>query len=191
MPRNSRIEQVTQAFAVQISVPIFVRFLEELGDISAELLRAGTSQNSHTNSSSGLSSSSSSSLSSSASSSSSSSSSFSSSDNDQSSLESSEDEMENTDTDEENDENQQALLQIMQWVCTNRYWTIREPIFRPFSILDNRLNEKYHQPDLFRKAARMSPESFDVYGNGMSLPDWAGIRYGTVDFITRKLSSSY
>lgn len=70
--------------------------------------------------------------------------------------------MEDTDTDEENDENQQALLQIMQWVCTYRYWTIREPIFRPSSILDNRLNEKYHQPDLFRKAARMSPESFDA-----------------------------
>ena len=48
----------------------------------------------------------------------------------------------------------------MQWVCTNRYWTIQEPIFRLSSILDNRLNKKYHQPDLFWKAAQMSPESF-------------------------------
>lgn len=113
----------------------------------------------------------------------------------------------------------------MQWVCTNRYWTIREPIFRPSSILDNRLNEKYHQSDLFWKAAQMSPESFDAlvselegadvfhnqsnnaqmsverqvlmalkrfgaYENVMSLhdvADWAGIRYGTVDLITRRV----
>lgn len=53
MPRKSRIEQVTQAFAVPISAPIFVRFLEELGDISAGLLGFGTgaNQESHTNSS--------------------------------------------------------------------------------------------------------------------------------------------
>lgn len=113
----------------------------------------------------------------------------------------------------------------MQWVCTNRYWTIREPIFRPSSILDNRLNEKYHQSDLFWKAAQMSPESFDAlvselegadvfhnqsnnaqmsverqvlialkrfgaYENDMSLhdvADWARIRYGTVDLITRRV----
>ena len=42
MPRNSRIEQVTQAFAVQISASIFVRFLEKLGDISARSLGVGT-----------------------------------------------------------------------------------------------------------------------------------------------------
>ena len=101
MPRNSRIEQVTQAFAIQISAPIFVRFLEKLGDISTRSLkvRTGASQESHTNPNSG----------------SSSSSSYS----DQSSQESSEDKIKDMDTDEENYENQQALLQIMQWVCTN------------------------------------------------------------------------
>ena len=106
MPRNSRIEQVTQAFAVQISALIFVRFLEKLGDISTGSLevRTGASQESYTNPSLG----------------SSSSSSYS----DQSSQESSEDEIEDMDIDEKNHENQQALLQIMQWVCTNQYWTI-------------------------------------------------------------------
>ncbi len=50
----------------------------------------------------------------------------------------------------------------MQWVCTNCYWAIRELIFCPSSVLDNRLNKKYHQPNLFRKAARMSSASFDA-----------------------------
>ena len=159
MPRHSRIEQVTQAFAVQISAPIFVRFLEEFGDISTRSeirVRTGSSLGSYTNSS----------LSSSSSSSSSSSGSG------DSSVESNshnEEEIEETDEEEDNqkgeddmiDEHQQSLLQVMQWVSTNRYWAIREPIFRPSSVLDNRLNEKYHQPDLFRKAAQMSLASFD------------------------------
>ena len=43
MPQNSRIEQVTQAFAIQISASIFVRFLEKLEDISGGSLGVGTS----------------------------------------------------------------------------------------------------------------------------------------------------
>lgn len=122
MPRHSRIEQVTQAFAVQISAPIFVRFLEEFGDISTRLeirVRSGSSLGSYTNSS----------LSSSSSSSSSSSGSG------DSSVESNshnEEEIEETDEEEDNqegeddmiDKHQQSLLQVMQWVCTNRYWAI-------------------------------------------------------------------
>lgn len=125
MPRYSRIEQVTQAFAVQISAPIFVRFLEEFGDIStgSEIrVRTGSSLGSYTNSS----------LSSSFSSSSSSSGSG------ESSVELNlhdEEEIEETDEEDDDqegeddmiDEHQQSLLQIMQWVCTNRYWAIREP----------------------------------------------------------------
>lgn len=58
MPRHSRIEQVTQTFAVQISAPILVRFLEEFGDVStgSEIkVRTGSSLGSYTNSSLSLS----------------------------------------------------------------------------------------------------------------------------------------
>ena len=160
MPRHSRIEQVTQAFAVQIPAPIFVRFLKEFGDIStgSEIrVRTGSSLGSYTNSS--LSSSSSSSSSSSGS-----------GDSSVKSNSRNEEEIEETDEEEDDqegeddmiDEHQQSLLQIMQLMCTNQYWAIREPIFRPSSVLDNRFNKKYHQPDLFRKAARMSQASFDA-----------------------------
>lgn len=37
MPQHSRIKQVIQAFAVQISALIFMRFLEEFGNISIRL----------------------------------------------------------------------------------------------------------------------------------------------------------
>lgn len=38
MFQNSLIVQISQVFAVQFSVPIFVKFLEKLEDISARLL---------------------------------------------------------------------------------------------------------------------------------------------------------
>lgn len=60
------------------------------------------------------------------------------------------------------DEHQQSLLQVMQWVYTNWYWAIQKPIFRPSFVLDNWLNKKYHQPDLFHKAAQISQASIDL-----------------------------
>lgn len=122
MLRHSKIEQVTQAFAVQVSAPIFVRFLEEFGDISTRSeirVRTGSSLGSYTDSSL---SSSSSLLSSS-------------SGNGESSVESnSHNEEEIEEEDQEGDDDmidgyQQSLLQIMHWVCTNRYWAIRNQSF--------------------------------------------------------------
>ena len=111
MLRHSRIEKVTQAFAVQISAPIFVRFLEEFGNISkgSEIrVRTGSSLGSYTNSS--LSSSSSSSSSSSGS-----------GDSSVKSNSRNEEEIEETDEEEDDqegkddmiDEHQQSLLQVM------------------------------------------------------------------------------
>lgn len=111
MPQHSRIEQITQAFAVQIFALIFVRFLKEFGDIStgSEIrVRTGSSLGSYTNSSlSSLSSLSSSS-----------------SDSGDSSVESNSNEEEIVETDGEEDdqeeeddiinEHQQSLLQVMQ-----------------------------------------------------------------------------
>lgn len=118
-----------------------------------------------------------------------------------------------------------ALLQVIEWVYTTRYWVIRQTIIRTSATFDNRLERRHQYPQLFRNSVRMDPHSFDslvqrlevaevfqnrsnysqmpvarqvyialkrlgAYENSMALDevaDWAGVGYGTVDLVIRRV----